>query len=358
MEKLLSNEGLSLIVNQLSRFLDLKSLSQCRLVCKSWRDLIDNDRQWLVFQLEHIHSLEKTFVAEEKPSVKTTIKERFPEWYAFIQQIWRKQTIPRLKEFIKQMWIYFEDDGIYNRNPLHYATDESNLEFVKLLVECGIDLTMPTSNGCTPVHYACGSGHAEAVELLIKCGVQGNDLKSIDSDGCTPMHYACLDGTTETVKLLIKNGVKGNDLETKDNDGYTPFHLACNHGSIEMVKLLLMHAPTLDATARTNKGETIFHLAAGNSDPHVLKWALDNFKFQDLQDENGGRMIHNAVAFGPRETIQFLLESREKIGFNLEERAIQGETVLHLACEKRDIEIVDLVFEALEKIGSEIEFGT
>ena len=54
MEELLENEGLDFIVKNISSFLDAKSLAQCRLVCQSYRNLIDNDRQWLIFQLEHI----------------------------------------------------------------------------------------------------------------------------------------------------------------------------------------------------------------------------------------------------------------------------------------------------------------
>ena len=82
MEELIENRGLCHIVRNISSFLDAKSLAQCRLVSKSWRKLIDNDRQWLTFQLEHIHSHEKDFVdykVEGNPIVKMTIKERFPK---------------------------------------------------------------------------------------------------------------------------------------------------------------------------------------------------------------------------------------------------------------------------------------
>ena len=289
MEEILKNPGLNHITNHISSFLDLKSLAQCRLVCQSWKDLIDNDRPWLIFQLEHIHTFEKTFVdqeAEDKPSVKTNIKERFPEWFTFIQQISRKQSIPPLREIVKQMWIYLGDDQVFNRTPLHYATSKSKTEFVQLLVDCGIDLTMTSLDGWTLMHEAC-----------------------------------------------------------------------CN-GSLEMVKLLLKHLPTFDATSRNDNSQTIFHRAVHNPDPQVPKLMLDMFKYEDIRDIKGGTMIHHAVVFGPKETIQFLLESRQKIGFNLEARSDEGLTILHYACWKRDIGIVDLVFKALEEINSEIDFDT
>ena len=61
MKDLLENQGLCHIVRNISSFLDPKSLAQCRLVSHSWKDLIDNDRKWLIFQLEHILNQEKIF---------------------------------------------------------------------------------------------------------------------------------------------------------------------------------------------------------------------------------------------------------------------------------------------------------
>ena len=120
MQEILKNPGLNGIVYHISRFLDGKSLAQCRLVSQSWRNLIDNDRPWLVFQLQHIHGKEKTFGAEGKPKVKDTIENRFPEWSAFIQQVSRKQSIQRLKVIVQEMWTYFNDETMsYNRSPFH-----------------------------------------------------------------------------------------------------------------------------------------------------------------------------------------------------------------------------------------------
>ena len=288
MEELMANPGYCQIVRNISSFLDAKSLAQCRLVSQSWRDLIDHDRTWLVFQLEHIHTKEKTFVdrfPDGEPSVKSTIQERCPEWYKFIQQISRKQSIPRLKETVRQMWIYF--GRIFVFNPLHNAIVRSNTEFVQLLFDCGIDLTMT------------------------------------DPYGMTPMHYACM------------------------------------YGSIEMVKLLIQHLSAFDATSRNDNGQTIFHRAGHNRYPQVLKLVLDTFKFEDTRDRFGRTMIHEAVKFGPKETIQFLLDSRQKIGFNLEAKTGKvGQTILHLACSYKDIEIVDLVVRALEETNIDIDFDT
>ena len=290
MEKLLTNPGLCHVVRNISRFLDPKSLAQCRVVCHSLKDLIDNDRQWLIFQLEHIHKKDKTFIdydSEDKPNIKSSIKTRFPEWNAFNEEVSKRQNIPMLKEYVNFMWIYFEDESMnFHRNPLHSAVEKSDIKFTQFLIKSGID------------------------------------------------------------------------LETKTPKGWTPLHLACKYGKIEMVQLLIKHQPTFDASSRSNDGLTIFHLAVANSDPQVTKLILNTFRFEDIRCNLGWTMLHSAVVYGPKETIEFLIESKDKFGINLEARTNNGGTILHLACWKRDIEIVDLIHNALEKFNINIDFDT
>ena len=289
MEEILANQGLNLIIRNISRFLDPKSLAQCRLTCHSWRNTIDNDRPWLKFQLEHIHYQEKTFTDLAKGTLKVSnsIHKRFPEWTAIITQFSRKQNILKLKEFVKLMWTYFKDDSMsYYRNPFQNAVAKSNIVFAQLLIDSGIDLEMKNTNGWTPLHFASSCGKIEMVQLLIKI------------------------------------------------------------------------MPAFDATTKTNKGWTIFHLAAENSDPQVVKLILDIFKFEDIRDAFKWTMLHHAVAYGQKETIEFLIDSRHKIGINIEKRANNGNTILHFACQYRHIEIVDLVQKALEEINSPIDFDT
>ena len=290
MEEFLENPGLCHIVKHISSYLDPKSLARCRAVSYSWKNLIDNGRLWLIFQLEHIHNQEKIFIdydVKEKPDVKTTIKARFPEWSTFVEEVTKRQKFPILKEFVKFMWIYFKD------------------EFSRLCMN--------------------------------------------------PLHDAVADSNTVFVQLLIKSGI---DLEMKNTDGWTPLFIGCTYGNIEMVQLLIKHLPNFEASSRTNDDKTIFHFAAENSDLQVLKLILETFKFEDLSDDDGWKLVHVAVAFGPKATIQYLMDSRQELGINIEERLYDGRTILHLACSFRDIEIVELVDDALEEINSDIDFDT
>ena len=288
MQALLSNPGLNLIVYQISRHLDAKSLAKCRLVNKSWRDVINCHRKWLICQLDYIQSEEKEFIENLEPEkfINSTISERFPEWKSLMKEFSKKCDIARLKEIVKQMWIYFRDRNVnYKTNPFHNAARKSNVEFMKLLIDLGIDL----------------------------------NLKSLY--GLTAIHHACFEGNTEMVQLLLKH------------DANAGAH-------------------------RADTGDTIFHIAAQNVNPRVLQIVLDTIKFDNTRDKMGRTMLHSAVLYGTIETIKFLITSHRKIGFKLEEKCQHESTILHLACWKRELDIIDLIYGALQDNKCQINFDT
>ena len=148
-------------------------------------------------------------------------------------------------------------------------------------------------------------------------------------------------------------------MNIKSPDGLTPLHFACQYGSIEMVQLLIKHTPTFDANSRTNdEGNTIFHYAVNNYNTQVLKLILDTYQFENIRSELGYTILHDAVGHGSKETIEFLIDSRQKFGLNIEETTNCRRTILHIACLYRDMEIVDLVHNALEGLNSDIDFDT
>ena len=123
------------------------------------RNFIDNDRQWLIFQLEHIKNLcegtdlsrldryRKSYLCrnlkKETPTVQS-ISERFEilisrtECSVVVQQFSRKESISKLKEFVKHMWFYLNDESIsYYRNPLDNAMAKHYTGFAELVIDSG-----------------------------------------------------------------------------------------------------------------------------------------------------------------------------------------------------------------------------
>ena len=286
MEELLANQGLHVVVRHISSFLDVKSLARCRQVSKDFKRLIDSDRQWFLFQLEHIHTKKDDWLFPE-----TTLKESYPEWITFIDQISGRIILPDLEKLTEQMWIYLKNEprlhAGYLDNPFHHAIMKSNTLLVQMLIDYGFDLEMTNWMEESPLFIACENSSIEMVQLLI------------------------------------------------DNT-----HFPCKW-----------------------KESTIFHAAVCNANTAVLKLILDKLEFEDVMNSDGKTVLHVAIKYGTKETIEYLIQSRHTLGINLEKRTKDGwsdigYTILHLACKYRRIDIVEMVCDALSEINSYIDFDT
>ena len=106
---------------------------------------------------------------------------------------------------------------------------------MKLLLEHGALVDLPTADGITPLMIAAGMGHGsnptrgryqtdedavEALKILLKAGA---DINRRATNGQTAMHAAALKGWNATIRFLAENGA---GLEAKDRDGKTPLDFA------------------------------------------------------------------------------------------------------------------------------------
>ncbi|KAK7144534.1 hypothetical protein R3I94_010833 [Phoxinus phoxinus] len=74
--------------------------------------------------------------------------------------------------------------------------------------------------GATPLHVAAAKGYLEAIKLLCQCGL---DVSYKDYDGWTPLHAAAHWGQSEACRLLAEQLC---DMEAISNGGQTPFDVA------------------------------------------------------------------------------------------------------------------------------------
>ena len=125
-----------------------------------------------------------------------------------------------------------------NNTFLHIATQVGDLKTVRLLLK-HCSATYQNSNGNTPIHIACSTNQQSVVECLL------DNIESthpfVNKKGQTYLHAACTcnkHAEVDIVKLIIEKGFKilGN---YQDNDGDTPLHYACRLNLKEIVEYLL-----------------------------------------------------------------------------------------------------------------------
>uniref|UniRef100_A0A8C6ML41 Protein phosphatase 1 regulatory subunit 12C n=1 Tax=Nothobranchius furzeri TaxID=105023 RepID=A0A8C6ML41_NOTFU len=74
--------------------------------------------------------------------------------------------------------------------------------------------------GATPLHVAAAKGYLEALKILCQCGL---DVSAIDFDGWTPLHAAAHWGQPEACCVLAEQLC---NMEARSNGGQTPFDVA------------------------------------------------------------------------------------------------------------------------------------
>ncbi|XP_070683977.1 protein phosphatase 1 regulatory subunit 12C [Pempheris klunzingeri] len=74
--------------------------------------------------------------------------------------------------------------------------------------------------GATPLHVAAAKGYLEALKILCQCGL---DVSAVDFDGWTPLHAAAHWGQGEACRILAEQLC---NMEARSNAGQTPFDVA------------------------------------------------------------------------------------------------------------------------------------
>lgn len=383
MEELFGNPGLYLIVKHISSYLDVKSLAQCRQVSQAWRDLIDNDRPWLIFQLKHLQN-------QMKADLRGNIVDNFPEWKATLEHCSRSKNISKLKSLIKHMWKHYKDDEL-RLFSLQHAASKSNIGLVQLFVDFGIDLNMKDPNGWTPLHYACIDGNFEMVQLLIKhtptfdatsktndklgwtifhFAVRNpdpqvpklildtykfEDVIARTTQGSTMFHSAVSKGPIDTILYLIENRQKlGINIEDGPNAGWTILHIACKFSSIQVIDIVIKElediGSSIDLGTPNEKQITPLHFACAHNTSDVVIHLLQRFPEKiNLLGKWGMHVVHYACQYGRLVLLKYLLGNPDfDIDINVKDN--RGSTPLHLACYKGQFDVVKFIFETFVDI--------
>ncbi|KAL2346750.1 hypothetical protein Fmac_000750 [Flemingia macrophylla] len=91
------------------------------------------------------------------------------------------------------------------------AVEQNNIELLKELIQCGVDVTQPQKNGTTALHMAALEGNAELIRFLVD---QGADMDKQDADGCTPRDFA-EKHEKEEIKTIFQN-VRASRISESD----------------------------------------------------------------------------------------------------------------------------------------------
>lgn len=207
------------------------------------------------------------------------------------------------------------------RVPLHYAALKGHLGIINILLSHGADASPQSNNLRTPLQEAIAEDRTKAAMLLIE---RGASLTACDHEGWTPLHCAAYKKNLDIVKALIASGAdveaRTSDWNAKGNERWrrtTPLFLAVWNGQDGVVQALL--SADADPRAHISDGATCVHAAVYGKrrGPWIAGMLLD----ADAKRDGG----HDIALINMKK--------------------LDGNTALHVAAEKAQVDMVDLLLK-------------
>ncbi|EAY15712.1 ankyrin repeat protein, putative [Trichomonas vaginalis G3] len=145
----------------------------------------------------------------------------FDKVYKFFEDLSSKNSGEMTSKACEEgLWL--KNSSGYEKNVLHIASENGNLNLVKLLIKGGCDKESKSKFGETPLIWASANGHLEIVKYLISVGA---DIDAKTRYGWTPLIHASYNECLEVVKYLISAGA---DKDAKTKYGTTALSFSKN----------------------------------------------------------------------------------------------------------------------------------
>ena len=282
-DNFIQNPGFEIIARNIFKYLDLKSFHRCRLVNKTWKRFVEEDKHLADVQV-------KQFTSKYSKNYKGRT--------AF-HVACQKSSVHLVKLFLEnQNQTDFNAKDEDGWTPLHLACNFNKAPVVEHLLNHGLDVTILSKRQTHIMHLAAMSKDPKVIQTVMESSSLQNtdkyDVKDI-SHGSV-FHYAARNiHSTKPMDYLLKNTKQFNlDINAVDNYERNLFHMACGFGTKYMVEFLIGNARKygIELNAKNKGGNTAFHEACyyGKiSNVVILLKNRKEFKIEVLTENNLGK---------------------------------------------------------------------
>ncbi|XP_019119465.1 ankyrin repeat domain-containing protein 50 isoform X1 [Larimichthys crocea] len=185
---------------------------------------------------------------------------------------------------------------------------------VKKLLESGVSVNQPSTDGQTLLASVAHEGSANVAELLL---TRGSDPLESDHQGQTPLTLASRQGHVKVLTVLLE-WAKNQEPETAvqmmehvDNEGWTALRSAAWGGHSEAVRILLDAGADVDGC--DGEGRTALRAAAWGGHDEIVLTLLDYGAQVDKADSKGRTPLIAAAYMGHQEAVEILLDHNAKV---------------------------------------------
>ncbi|OJD29450.1 ankyrin-1 isoform x3 [Diplodia corticola] len=214
------------------------------------------------------------------------------------------------------------------QSDLYHAAYRGSLEFLKMVVKRGIDLSHRDSAFGQPtlLHGAVQGSNIETLNYLL---AQGLDVNAKTDNGTTPIHEAAMLGTGDTIALLVKAGA---DPRLRNREGYTAAGWATQVGNLEALKAILELSGPEDHYSKD--GWSPLYIGVRANHVQIVEMLLKETPWEINHPTHGSKEtpLHYAAQFSSEDMVRMLLALPQA---STRSTNSSGATPLRVAMDKR-----------------------
>lgn len=180
------------------------------------------------------------------------------------------------------------------------ACAEGDFEFVKTLINSGIDINGIGSEGFTPLMMAASNDKTKIIAYLLEKGAEVNQK----NNGWTALIEAADEGSLPSMKLLLEAGAEVNYYWGQDTP--TAITMAASEGKLKCLKLLLEYGADINGIG---KSLPPIHIAVAEDKRSIIDYLISQKINIDEKDSEGRTALMYAASEGKNYGVKKLLKA-------------------------------------------------
>ncbi len=252
----------------------------------------------------------------------------------------QNETFSNIKESDELTQVPFENLDVAETriDALVMACGEGDFDFVKTLLNSGIDINGIGSEGFSPLMMATNNEESEIVAFLLDQGAEVNKTYG----GRTALIEAADEGSIESMKQLLIAGAEVNYYWTQESP--TAISMAASEDKLDCLKLLLEYGADIDGIG---KSIPPLHIAAEENRLDIIDYLISQKVNINKKDAVGRTALMYAASEGNSLVVKRLIET----GADFSEMDMNGHTAWDYAEEEDHFNILKYLGDSKNDSG-------
>lgn len=244
------------------------------------------------------------------------------------------------------------------KNAVDYAAVTGNKKIMTELIRKGVAYKDINKDNTNLFHQAASSSRAGDNKLEFFKYLNGLELDPLqkDQENKNILHYLAKNNShPENLDYFFSRKV---DIDAVDNHGNTVLLYAASQNNLPVVNFVLDHSQKINHTNKA--GESALSLAVQNNQAEIVAILLENGAHTNIVSQDQRTLLGYLISgYSARSKEDFYKKWELLKAKNLDFKAKQGKgnTLLHLAAEKEDLNLIDALLQEGVDINAQNDEG-